>query len=105
MLRVSVGEHAAPGKEVRALATLAPDEAFSLPLLRDEPGLICFQPAPGASHTPLPTAQLKPTRHGIRRITEVSCLHVRCYKRICTTRRALLCQGSVVCHACLMLVG
>ena len=72
VLRVSVGERAAVGKDVRLLATLAPDQAFTLPLLRDEPGLICFQPAPGTSQ-PVCIAQLHPSIPLKAAITGLAC--------------------------------
>ena len=50
MLSLNVGEQSSVKKAVIILATIAPGEAYSMPVLRKEPGLICFRPAGRLSH-------------------------------------------------------
>jgi len=50
MLSLNVGEQSSVKKAVIILATIAPGEAYSMPALRKEPGLICFRPAGRLSH-------------------------------------------------------
>ena len=45
MLSLNIGEQSSGKKAMTVLATIAPGEAFSMPVLRKEPGLICVQPA------------------------------------------------------------
>lgn len=45
MLRLNVGERTSLNRDVKIIHTLAAHESFCLSALRDEPGLICFQPA------------------------------------------------------------
>lgn len=49
MLSLNAGEQTSVKQGVTVLATIAPGEAYSMPVLRKEPGLICFQPAGGSS--------------------------------------------------------
>ena len=50
MLSLNVGEQSSVKKAVIILATIAPGEAYSIGVLRKEPGLICFRPAGRLSH-------------------------------------------------------
>ena len=45
MLSLNIGEQSSGKKAMTVLATIAPGEAFSMPVLRKEPGLICVRPA------------------------------------------------------------
>ena len=50
MLTLNVGEQSSVKKAVSVLATIAPAESFCMPVLRKEPGLICFRPAGESTH-------------------------------------------------------
>ena len=45
MLSLSIGEQTSGKKAMTVLATIAPGEAYSMPVLRKEPGLISVRPA------------------------------------------------------------
>lgn len=61
MLSLNVGEQSSVKRAVTVLATIAPGEAYSMPVLRKEPGLICFRPAGDCFSSPtFPCCMLRP---------------------------------------------
>ena len=65
MLSLNVGEQSSGKKAMIVLATIAPGEVYSMPVLRKEPGLICVRPAgmcplaPVSVHYPDPGTALE----------------------------------------------
>ena len=59
-LSLSIGEQSSGKKVMTVLATIAPGEAYSLPVLRKEPGLISVRPAGMSSLAPFMCMYLAP---------------------------------------------